>query len=493
MKRSQRRFSFYIIAGLLLFHLICPAPGHGGNLPEVMFILDASGSMWGQINGTAKIEIAQTVLGKIVSDLPGEVKTGLTAYGHNRKGDCSDIEILIPPGSDQRQALLSAIEAITPKGKTPIAGAVEKVAAALKENESETTVILLSDGEETCNPDPCDTVRKIKDSSIRFVLYVVGFDVTEAQKEELSCIAEAGGGSYYSAENADSLLAAFESVKETVSEKVEKAKATRKKAATRLGKINISMPAAATVSLNKMQIIRKKDNKTVKEIEDPAAQSMHPLLSGNYEIAAGFANSNYKPDSDVSFGVYTVKGGETTSIELGAMAFNIAESLRDIPAGAVIIKRTNGSEFTLELPYTGNSYYFYKAKPLPPGRYDFAVHYKKRYTYYTDPTPVVLSSGVDIEAGQVRTVTLETGFRLKEAPDAGLKAWRLVPAEEGEGSAGLHIKTASNGDYPLWETYAVLPGTYHLEGYIKGMKEPLPLGEGISISAGDLVTFDAGL
>ena len=58
---------------------------------NVMLVLDASGSMWGQIDGRTKIEIAREASGKVVSGWDQANQVGLIAYGHRRKGDCSDI------------------------------------------------------------------------------------------------------------------------------------------------------------------------------------------------------------------------------------------------------------------------------------------------------------------------------------------------------------------------------------------------------------------
>jgi Ca-activated chloride channel homolog len=52
---------------------------------HVMLILDASGSMWGQIGGKAKITIAKEVLSDLIQDLPSDLQVGLTVYGHRQK------------------------------------------------------------------------------------------------------------------------------------------------------------------------------------------------------------------------------------------------------------------------------------------------------------------------------------------------------------------------------------------------------------------------
>ena len=64
---------------------------------DVMVVYDASGSMWGQIDGVTKIEIAREVLGDLVNQWSADTNLGLVAYGHRREGDCGDIETVIAP------------------------------------------------------------------------------------------------------------------------------------------------------------------------------------------------------------------------------------------------------------------------------------------------------------------------------------------------------------------------------------------------------------
>jgi len=98
------RMTLNILLALLFFSSAVTASA--SSYPEVTFILDASGSMWGKAGDTTKIEAAKAVLSQIIPGLVQEVKIGLVAYGHLRKGDCKDIEVLINPGSDDRTALL---------------------------------------------------------------------------------------------------------------------------------------------------------------------------------------------------------------------------------------------------------------------------------------------------------------------------------------------------------------------------------------------------
>ncbi len=174
--------------------------------PRAILVLDASGSMWGQIDGKAKITIAQEVIGDLLQTLPAEQVLGLTVYGHRRKGDCSDIETLILPEGDQRTAIGAAVNAIKPKGKTPLSAAVIAAAEALRFSEEAATVILVSDGRETCEMDPCAVGRMLEETGVNFTAHVIGFDVSDpGDRAELQCLAEETGGTFRTASNAAEL------------------------------------------------------------------------------------------------------------------------------------------------------------------------------------------------------------------------------------------------------------------------------------------------
>src|SRR6056297_3570075 len=98
---------------------------------NVMVVFDGSNSMWGQIDGVAKIEIARGVMGNLLGSWADERNVGLMAYGHRQRGDCSDIEVLVQPGQAARQSILDRVGAITPTGKTPLTDAVEQAAETL--------------------------------------------------------------------------------------------------------------------------------------------------------------------------------------------------------------------------------------------------------------------------------------------------------------------------------------------------------------------------
>lgn len=174
-----------------------------------IIVLDASGSMWGQIDGRPKLEIAREALGAVLSEMPAEAELGLMAYGHREKGSCEDIELVVPPGPGTAQAITDAAKAMKFLGKTPLTESVRRAAAELRSTEAKATVILITDGIETCEADPCALGAELEASGVDFTAHVVGFGLTAEEGATVACLAENTGGRYIEARDAGSLVEAL--------------------------------------------------------------------------------------------------------------------------------------------------------------------------------------------------------------------------------------------------------------------------------------------
>ena len=481
MKHRHTLLAVLLIAGALCLALSAPAQAAKASYPEVVFILDASGSMWGKAGGQTKIEVAKDVMAKAVPGLPEEVRVGLVAYGHRRKGDCADVEVLVPAGSNDRQLVLKKVMALSPKGKTPIAASIIQTAESLKTKENETTIILVSDGIETCHDDPCAVVKALKKAGIKFILHVVGFDVDAKGKAQLQCLAQAGGGNYFTASDAASLLGALDKVKADVAIKVDQAKTTKTKAKTRLGKLKITMPNEAVISLAEIDIIRVKDNKLLKKAK-PAASGVHPLLAGKYKLVLAFANTNYRKPTEAPIGEVEIKGGETTEVKLGAVVINIPKELIQGLVAAGLTDEATKKDF-VTIQAGNNDYYMLKPKPCPAGTYTLVFTIGRS----NFPSPVV--DGIKVEEGKATTVTIDSGLALK--PAGGVTSWQVT--KNGSDQISLKVSRRWDNDWPLWKAFPLTPGSYDVYVMQKGMTEPLPVGEGVEIQKGKTVVFDTGL
>lgn len=178
----------------------------------VVYILDGSNSMWGQIDGTAKIDTAKSVLGGLLSEAPDGIETSLIAYGHRSETACDDIEVLSRPGERSAAELASLVGGISPTGRTPIAASLKAAGDLVDADGAPNTVVLVSDGIETCDADPCEVAAALAGKGIDTKVHVVGFDVDAEERSQLECIATKGGGTYFAAANADELTNALKSV-----------------------------------------------------------------------------------------------------------------------------------------------------------------------------------------------------------------------------------------------------------------------------------------
>ncbi|MAY62343.1 MAG: hypothetical protein CML29_09030 [Rhizobiales bacterium] len=193
------------LCGLFFAGLI---PAHGfAEGADTIVVFDGSGSMWGQIEGRTKIETARETLSTVLSEIPADSKIGLIAYGHRRKGACSDIETVVPvgPAGETVPRMISFANGMQPKGKTPLTDAVRKAAEELRFTENAATVVLVTDGIETCDADPCALGRELEGAGINFTAHVVGFGLSEDEGRQVQCLADTTGGLYLSANSADEL------------------------------------------------------------------------------------------------------------------------------------------------------------------------------------------------------------------------------------------------------------------------------------------------
>ena len=204
---------FTMTAAAAAIALAVPKPGLAET--NMLFILDGSNSMWGQVEGVAKIKTAQDVLADLVADLPKSTKVGLMVYGHRSRESCDDIEILSSIGQDTPAELVKKIRSIQPTGKTPIANALFGSLIAFSKFEGQNNhVVLISDGIETCGGDVCMAASVIANANIKPRVHVVGFDVGAKERAQLECIPKMGNGQYFSAANAGELKKAIAQVKE---------------------------------------------------------------------------------------------------------------------------------------------------------------------------------------------------------------------------------------------------------------------------------------
>ncbi|NKI35198.1 VWA domain-containing protein [Wenzhouxiangella sp. XN79A] len=191
--------------------------GEAGITPEargaVEIILDASGSMLKRMGGERRIEIAkQAIRDTVENSLPDGIPLALRVYGHREAGSCrTDLEVPLAPLD--KAAFLQQVDGIQAinLARTPIADSLAAVASDLADAQGRRLVILLTDGEETCDGDPAAAIEALAEQGVDVRVNIVGFAIDEeALKDEFRAWAELGGGEYLDADEAEALGGALE-------------------------------------------------------------------------------------------------------------------------------------------------------------------------------------------------------------------------------------------------------------------------------------------
>jgi len=211
MKDPRLALKHPVAACLLAAVSISSVGAYAQTPPDTLIVLDASGSMWGQIEGRSKIEIARETLSSVLSEASSGMNIGMIAYGHRVRGQCSDIETLVPlgPANQTVPEMIDAASRINPRGMTPLTDSVRKAARDMLWTERAATVVLVTDGIETCDADPCALGEELEAAGIDFTAHVVGFGLTGDEGRQVACLAENTGGSYFPADDADQLADAL--------------------------------------------------------------------------------------------------------------------------------------------------------------------------------------------------------------------------------------------------------------------------------------------
>ena len=176
-------------------------------------ILDASGSMKTALGKKTRWSTAHDVLQQVLATLPGDFNVGLRIYGHRESSrspkTCTDSELVVPIQKLDQQAILSAADAVKPKGETPLVYSVLQSPDDLKAVGGG-TVIVITDGEESCHGDTVKAAAQLKASGLDITLNIVGFTTGQAAQKQLSGFAQATGGRFYAADSGPALARALQ-------------------------------------------------------------------------------------------------------------------------------------------------------------------------------------------------------------------------------------------------------------------------------------------
>lgn len=190
-----------IIAILVLFVFIFSAKAQEEKeRTNILFLLDASFSMRKMWETKSKWTIAKetivSVADSLKASLGDDVYFGLRAFGHQSmpvRADCKDTELILPIGNNSIAQLKSILEGISPRGITPLAYSLEKTKDDFDGIEGKNIMILITDGAESCEGDPCYIMKILMDNSVILKPFIIGINIPIEALSSYDCM----GGKVY--------------------------------------------------------------------------------------------------------------------------------------------------------------------------------------------------------------------------------------------------------------------------------------------------------
>ena len=173
-------------------------------LNRILFVLDASNSMYGRWENGTKMEIAQRLLNRTIDSLSEiqdpNFQLALRVYGHQKPvppQDCNDTRLEVPFNYKNLTRIKQKIKELRPMGTTPIARSILSAAGDFPSCENcRNILVLITDGVEACDEDPCKASKILQKKGILLKPFVIGVGLDPELINSFDCV-----GSFYDARN----------------------------------------------------------------------------------------------------------------------------------------------------------------------------------------------------------------------------------------------------------------------------------------------------
>jgi Ca-activated chloride channel family protein len=204
------RYDRLSLAALLGLLCCVEQPAKGEPAAATMIVLDASGSMDGEIGADRrkKQDIAREGLGATLTALPPTARIGLVGFGHRKRG-CSDVETLVPPEAGSARTL-AALPAVRPnRGKGPLVAAVREAHRVLSADGGAGSIVLVHDGADNCGQDACLAAQELAKANPKISISLVALGIDKAELAKVSCLATTTRGRVFEIADGAAAAAAF--------------------------------------------------------------------------------------------------------------------------------------------------------------------------------------------------------------------------------------------------------------------------------------------
>jgi Ca-activated chloride channel family protein len=193
------QFTKQLLGVLVVSLLLGTSYSQEAQKTRILFIFDGSNSMHGQWQNSRKIEVAKRLMRETMDELKDipNLEVALRVYGHQtaiRPGqqDCNDTKLEVPFGYDNFDKIKTKISSVDPKGTTPIARSLEYSAKDFPQCDNcRNVIILITDGIEACDEDPCAVAKMLREKGIEVRPYVIGIAMDMESLKDFRCIGKA--------------------------------------------------------------------------------------------------------------------------------------------------------------------------------------------------------------------------------------------------------------------------------------------------------------
>ncbi|MEL7100803.1 MAG: VWA domain-containing protein [Pseudomonadota bacterium] len=191
---------------------------------DAMLVFDGSASMSEigfDITGPTRIEEARLAIAEAMPQIAPFRRIGLMTYGPGGQTACNGLSLRFAPQSNAAERVISEVDALRPGGLTPLSAAVERAAQVLDYQRQRATIVLVTDGNETCGGTPCAASRALVAGARDLTVHVIGFRVTRdffawnnpeqtfGADTVAKCFADRTGGLFVTAQTVDELVDAL--------------------------------------------------------------------------------------------------------------------------------------------------------------------------------------------------------------------------------------------------------------------------------------------
>ncbi|MGE0767806.1 MAG: hypothetical protein AB7L90_15185 [Hyphomicrobiaceae bacterium] len=179
--------------------------------PTLIIVFDGSGSMWGRLDGERdnKLGLARGAVARGLARLDPATRVGLMSFGHRRGGDCRDTEAIVEPAPLDVERITSSLDRLNPRGRGPLTKALREAIPLLGPPSASSRIVLIHDGADNCQEDPCSLLGQLKAERPRTRVDVVSLGMRPDEAQTLACLPRGTGGKQYLVTTASEIEAAL--------------------------------------------------------------------------------------------------------------------------------------------------------------------------------------------------------------------------------------------------------------------------------------------